>query len=173
MPSSCQPTTSQGLAGASSAGPPSPPCFGGSRWRGWARGLWWCSRQTPPGHWCHQWIHEAGSEVKWSCSVVPDSLRPHGQWSAPSSSVHGIFQARVLEWVATSFSRESSQPRNWTWVSCTEGRFLTNWTTGDYLCSKNTVMISFYFLHLLLALWLEVYTHRIVILFCWTDLLLV
>ena len=38
--------------------------------------------------------------------------------SPPVSSVHGISQARILEWVAISFSRGSSQPRNWTCVSC-------------------------------------------------------
>ena len=38
--------------------------------------------------------------------------------SPPGSSVHGIFQARVLEWVAISFSSRSSQPRDWTHVSC-------------------------------------------------------
>ena len=42
--------------------------------------------------------------------------------SLPGSSIHGIFQARILEWVAISFSRESSQPRDWTQVSCTAGR---------------------------------------------------
>ena len=39
------------------------------------------------------------------------------------SSVRGILQARVLEWVAISFSRGASQPRDQTWVSCTAGRF--------------------------------------------------
>ena len=38
--------------------------------------------------------------------------------SLPGSSVHGIFQARILEWVAISYSRGSSQPRDWTWISC-------------------------------------------------------
>ena len=38
--------------------------------------------------------------------------------SPPSSSVHGIFQARMLEWVAISFSRGFSQPRDQTRVSC-------------------------------------------------------
>ena len=47
--------------------------------------------------------------------------------SPPSSSVHGILQARILEWVAISFSRGSSWPRDWTWVSCIAGRFFT-WT---------------------------------------------
>ena len=41
------------------------------------------------------------------------------------SSVHGIFQARVLEWVAISFSRGSSRPRDWTRVSCIAGRHFT------------------------------------------------
>ena len=42
-------------------------------------------------------------KIKWSCSVLSDSLWPHGL-SLPGSSVHGIFQARVLEGVAISFS---------------------------------------------------------------------
>ena len=42
-----------------------------------------------------------------------------------------IFQARVLEWVAISFSRGSSQPRDGTWVSCTAGRRLTVWATRE------------------------------------------
>ena len=44
--------------------------------------------------------------------------------SPPGSSVHGIFQARILEWVAISFSRGSSRPRNWTRVSCITGSSL-------------------------------------------------
>ena len=54
-----------------------------------------------------------------SCSVasgVPNSLQPM-DCSPPGSSVHGILQARKLEWVAISFSRGSSRPRNWTFVS--------------------------------------------------------
>ena len=45
----------------------------------------------------------------------------------PGSSVHGTLQARILEWVAIPFSRGSSQPRDGTWVSCTAGRFFTDW----------------------------------------------
>ena len=45
--------------------------------------------------------------------------------SPPGSSVHGISQARILEWVAILFSRESSLPRNLTWVSCIISRFFT------------------------------------------------
>ena len=47
----------------------------------------------------------------------------------PPASVHGIFQPRILEWVATSFSRRSSWPRDRTWVSHTAGRFFTVWAT--------------------------------------------
>ena len=54
---------------------------------------------------------------------MSNSLRPHGP--LPGSSVHGIFQARVLEWVAISFSRGSSQPRDLTQVSCAAGRRFT------------------------------------------------
>ena len=49
-------------------------------------------------------------KVKVSCSVVSNSLRPHGLYSLPGSFVHGIFQPRTLEWVAISFPRGSSQP---------------------------------------------------------------
>ena len=54
-------------------------------------------------------------------------------WSLPGSSIHGIFQARVLEWVAISFFRRSSRPRNWTLVSCTVGRHFTVWVTREVL----------------------------------------
>ena len=53
--------------------------------------------------------------------------------SPPDSSVHGILQARILEWVAIPFSRGSSQPRNRSWVSCIAGRFFTLWVArGKY-----------------------------------------
>ena len=43
--------------------------------------------------------------------------------SPPDSSVHGILQARILEWVAIPFSRGSSQPKDRTQVSCISGRY--------------------------------------------------
>ena len=49
--------------------------------------------------------------------------------SQPGSSVHGILQARILEWVAVSFWG-SSRPRDRTWVSCTAGRFFTTEPPG-------------------------------------------
>ena len=65
---------------------------------------------------------------KWSCLVMSDSLQPHGLY-LPGSSIHGIFQARLLEWVAIPFSRGSSQPRERIWVSCSAGRLFTVWAT--------------------------------------------
>ena len=46
-------------------------------------------------------------------------------------TVHGILQARILEWVAFLFSRGSSQPRDRTQVSRTAGGFLTSWATRE------------------------------------------
>ena len=59
-----------------------------------------------------------------SHSVVSDSC-DRIDCSPPGSSVHGILQAIILEWVAISFSRGSSQPRNRTRVSCITGRFFS------------------------------------------------
>ena len=53
------------------------------------------------------------NEVAQSCLTLCDPL----DCSLPGSSIHGIFQARILEWVAISFSRGSSQPRDRTLVS--------------------------------------------------------
>ena len=52
-----------------------------------------------------------------ACSVESNSLQTHGL-NPPGSSVHGIFQARLLEWVAMSYSRGFSRPRDQTQVSC-------------------------------------------------------
>ena len=51
--------------------------------------------------------------------------------SPPSSSVHGIVRARILEWVATSFSRGSSWSRDWTQVSWIAGGFYNVWATRE------------------------------------------
>ena len=47
--------------------------------------------------------------------------------SPPGSCVHGILQARILEWIAIPFSSRSFQPRDWSGVSCIAGRFFTIW----------------------------------------------
>ena len=61
-----------------------------------------------------------------SCPTVCNPM----DCSPPGSSVHGVLQARILEWVAIPFSRGSSQPRDRTQVSCTAGRFFTTEPPG-------------------------------------------
>ena len=56
-----------------------------------------------------------------SCLTLSNPM----DWSPPASSVRGILQARILEWVAMPFSRGSSQPRDQTQVSRTAGGFFT------------------------------------------------
>ena len=73
------------------------------------------------------WTRESESI---SCSAVSASLRPR-DCSPPGSSLHGILQARKLEWVAIPFSRWSSPPRDWTQISCTWSRFFTIWATKE------------------------------------------
>ena len=64
--------------------------------------------------------------VAQSCLTLCDPM----DYSLPGSSVHGIFQARILEWLAIFFSRGSSWPRDWTQISCIASRFFTVWATG-------------------------------------------
>ena len=72
------------------------------------------------------------SEVKWSevAQSCPTLCNPM-DCSLPVFSVHGIFQPRILEWVAISFSRESPRPRDRTQVSCIVGRCFTLWATRE------------------------------------------
>ena len=67
---------------------------------------------------------------KWKLKVTQScpTLRCH-ECSPPGSSVHGILQARILEQVAISSSRGSSQPRDWTCISCIGRWVLYHWTT--------------------------------------------
>ena len=77
-----------------------------------------------------------------SHSAMSDFLKPHGlkliRLLCPGKR---ILQARILEWVAISFSRGSSQPRDWTLVSCIEGRFFTIWATRE---AHNTIWLNFF-----------------------------
>ena len=87
-----------------------------------------------PSSWC------GGGLV---AKVLFNSCNPM-DWSPPGSSVHGISQARILEWDAISFSRGSSQARDWTKslvllvIYCIAGRSFTDWAIREasYECSK-------------------------------------
>ena len=76
------------------------------------------------------WVLTAGCccyVVTGSCPTLCNPM----DCSLPGSSVHGIFQARVLEWIAISFSRGSSRHRDQTWVSHIAARCFTIWATGE------------------------------------------
>ena len=61
-------------------------------------------------------------KVAQSCPTLCDPM---------DHTVHGILQARILEWVVSPFSRGSSQPRNWTQVPCIAGRLFSSWAAGE------------------------------------------
>ena len=71
------------------------------------------------------------------CAQMCPTLCDPMDCSPSGSSVHGILQARVLEWVAISFSRGSSWPRDWTPVFCIAGRCFT------FCVSREALMIVF------------------------------
>ena len=85
-------------------------------------------------------------------------------YSPPGSSVRGILQARILEWVASPFPRKSFQPRDQTEVSWTAGRLFTDWAIRD--ATKEVTNIP-----LLLSPWL--WAHLIIVIImtfgklCW------
>ena len=93
-------------------------------------------------------------EVKWSeiaqsCPTLCDRM----DCSLPGSSVHGIFQARILEWVAISFSRGSSRLRDRTQVSLPVGRHFTVWATREaMLRGIHNTFVSKHSAHLCLTL---------------------
>ena len=69
--------------------------------------------------------YESECEVAQSCPTLSDPI----DYSLPGTSIHGVFQAKILEWVAIFFSRRSFRPRDWTQVSHIVGRCFTVWAT--------------------------------------------
>ena len=87
----------------------------------------------------HLATYEVKVLVAQSCLTLWDPM----DYSPPGSFVHGILQARILEWVAILFSRRSPWPRDQTRVSCMSGRFSTIWATREmatYMCIKSCCM---------------------------------
>ena len=96
--------------------------------------------QAQLSHWTEQELKCVKVVFSWSHSVMSDSLRVPMDCSLRGSSVHEIFQAVVLEWIAISFSKGSSQPRDRTWVSRIVDRRFTIWATREvrhivYVCN--------------------------------------
>ena len=84
--------------------------------------------------WVHVCVYVSVAQL---CLTLCDPM----DCSPPGSSVHGVLQARILEWIAISFSRRAllqfraekpaSQPRDRTWVFCIAGGFFTVWVTRE------------------------------------------
>ena len=112
---------------------------------GWVQGLGWCRRVVclPLWWWCMLRV----CTVYCFCSPTPffapkSSEVTVREWMKVTQPcpilcdpmdyiAHGILQARILEWVAFSFSRGSSQPRDWTQVSHIAGGSFTNWAIRE------------------------------------------
>ena len=77
-------------------------------------------------------MQESGLLVTQSCLTLCNPM----DCSLPGSSVHGLLKARILEWVASPFSKGSSWPRDWTQVSCIASRCFTIWATREALQCK-------------------------------------
>ena len=81
------------------------------------------------------------SEVAQSCPTLCNLM----DCSLPGSTIHEIFQARILGWAAISFSRGSARPKDWTWVSHIAGRLFTVWATREaQLFSKYEYLLCVY-----------------------------
>ena len=81
-------------------------------------------------------------KVKVSVTQFCPTVWQYMDCSSPGSSVHGILQARILEWVATSYSRGSSPNlRDRTQVLCFTGRFSTTWATA-FTSNKNNLQMK-------------------------------
>ena len=96
------------------------------------------------------WKVKSESEVVQSCPTLCNPV----DCSPPGSSFHGIFQARILEWVAISFSRGSSRPRDRTQVSHIAGRCFNLWATREALSWVIWAIYVILFLFLLLSYYL-------------------
>ena len=77
-----------------------------------------------------------------SHQVMSDSFLTPWTVAFQAPSLHGIFQARIMGWVAISFSRESSQPRDQNQVSCIGRRILYHWATRE--AGMNQYFITFH-----------------------------
>ena len=100
-------------------------------------------------------FHHCGTVSHWGvCTQLCPTLCGPMDCSPPGSSVHGIFQARILAWAAVSSSRASSQPRDWSLISCVSciGRRIlghcTTWGAPLVLMCK-LYFLSFYVVFLL------------------------
>ena len=99
-------------------------------------------KSTKPHRLCLPPTDKISQLLLWGVTVDLGRSEVKGAQSCPTLcnpvdyTVSGILQIRILEWVAFTFSRESSQPRDRTQVSHIVGGFFTSWATGEALGTK-------------------------------------
>ena len=113
--------------------------------------LFLCHLRTAPltqMYWTVFWTLRERARVGWYGTMALKHVNYHVWFfcdptddSPPGSSVHGISQARILEWTAISFSRGSSRPRDWTHISCTGRQILYHWPTRE---ASMTLMLTLF-----------------------------
>ena len=96
-----------------------------------------CSTPGLPVHHQPRSLLKSESEAVQSCPTLCNPM----DCSPPGFSVHGIFQARILEWVASSFSKGSSWPRDRTQVSRIAGRRFNLWATIELVMPSNYLIL--------------------------------
>ena len=83
-------------------------------------------------------LHSSESETGQSCPILCNPV----DCSLQGSSIHGILQARILEWVAIPFSKRSSHPRDWTRVSQIAGSALPSEPSGKLQSNASKVTLK-------------------------------
>ena len=97
--------------------------------------IFWSEKYYEKWVWERDCRKAVGKLLFFSHWVMSNFLWPH-DCSPSGPSDHGISQEKTLEWVAISFSRGSSQPRDWTQVSCISRHILYHWATREALLGK-------------------------------------
>ena len=105
-----------------------------SRGSSWPRDRTHISYVSHSGIWVlyHCCLAAAAAKLLQSCPTLCNTV----DWSPPGSSVRGILQTRILEWIAMPSSRGPSQPRDQTLVFCIAGRSFTIWATTYISCCR-------------------------------------
>ena len=112
--------------------------------------VWLCNPTdcSPPGSSVH-W-DSPGKNTGVGCHALLQGIFPtqrsnlgllHRRWTPYHLSHRG--SPRILEWVAYTFLRGSSRPRNWTRVFCIAGRFFTSWATREYVNATLPICSTF------------------------------
>ena len=90
------------------------------------------------------YMYESESGSPQLCLILCDPM----DYSPPGSSLHEIFQARILEGAAIPFSRGSFRTRDWTQVSCIIDRFFTIWTIKEDMYMYINMYVKYMSLHI-------------------------